>query len=127
MRHMILFRISLQKTDISKNMRLLNTAYADCQTTCCMRHHVQKESCSLSKRENMFQNCIVTSDELWCHYHIPTSMHCISRMKRFLLSSCAAHTADGYVWLVASSTIRSVSCPAFFFVRHILVVWSFQT
>ncbi len=48
--HMILFKISLQKTEISKNMSLLDTVYSDCQTTFCMCHHMQKEFSSLSKR-----------------------------------------------------------------------------
>ncbi len=32
---LVLFRISLQKTEISKNLRSLDTTYANHQTSCC--------------------------------------------------------------------------------------------
>ncbi len=50
MRHMVLFRILLQKSEISKNMQSLDTAYRDCQTVCCVCRHLQKEFRLLSKR-----------------------------------------------------------------------------
>ncbi len=70
-RHMVPFRISLQKTEISKNMCSLNNAYTDCWTMCCVST-CEKNLNRFQKEGNMFSATQVHL-ESWCHYHIPIS------------------------------------------------------
>ncbi len=57
-------------------MHSLYTTYTDCQTTCQHAAHIvagKKNLSCVRKERNTFLSHIVTGNEPWCHYHIPTS------------------------------------------------------
>ncbi len=63
-----------KKIEIWKNMCSLDTAYADCQTTCCARRHLQKESHWLSKRREFVSHLhSYRRFNQGARCHIPTS------------------------------------------------------